>query len=69
LQGSERALEIGECLVDLEGLADALGALIVNAVVGKTARVKQGASTNCQPPADSKASKFRLEMVKKRART
>eukprot|EP00962_Isochrysis_galbana_P011945 scaffold3362_cov121-Isochrysis_galbana.AAC.6 len=41
--GSERALERGECLVDLESLANVLGALVANiSVVPKTVRVKQG---------------------------
>eukprot|EP00962_Isochrysis_galbana_P016125 scaffold4613_cov129-Isochrysis_galbana.AAC.20 len=47
--GSERALECGKCLVDLEGLANVLGALVANFVVLETARVKQGATTTCQP--------------------
>jgi len=31
--GSERALECGECIVDLESLANVLGALVANFVV------------------------------------
>jgi len=47
--GSERALERGECLVDLESLANVLGALVANSVVPKTVRAKQGASPIYQP--------------------
>eukprot|EP00962_Isochrysis_galbana_P002849 scaffold787_cov115-Isochrysis_galbana.AAC.1 len=43
--GSENALECGECLVDLESLADVLGAFRADVVFPKTARAKQGAIT------------------------
>eukprot|EP00962_Isochrysis_galbana_P003819 scaffold1069_cov129-Isochrysis_galbana.AAC.7 len=46
---NERALECGERHVALEGLADVLGSLVVDAVPCKTARAKQGATTHCQP--------------------
>jgi hypothetical protein len=47
---SGRALERGECLVDLEGLADVLGAFCTDAIPSKTARAKQGAFTGVSAP-------------------
>jgi hypothetical protein len=47
--GRGRALERGEPHVDLESLADEFGPFNTDLAVGKTARVKQGAVTNCQP--------------------
>eukprot|EP00962_Isochrysis_galbana_P024218 scaffold7407_cov131-Isochrysis_galbana.AAC.5 len=58
--GSERALEGGENCVDLEGLADVLGAFRAKVVVGKTARAKQGATTHCQPLLTRKRAHFDL---------
>eukprot|EP00962_Isochrysis_galbana_P003817 scaffold1069_cov129-Isochrysis_galbana.AAC.5 len=47
--GCGRTLEIGECLVDLESLADVLGTFHADVVVHKTARAKQGANPIYQP--------------------
>eukprot|EP00962_Isochrysis_galbana_P011941 scaffold3362_cov121-Isochrysis_galbana.AAC.2 len=58
--GSEHAHERGEYLVDLESLADVLGARLANSVVRKTVKVKQGASTNCQPLLTTKRAHFGL---------
>eukprot|EP00962_Isochrysis_galbana_P014857 scaffold4261_cov110-Isochrysis_galbana.AAC.1 len=54
----KRALECGEHHVDLEALTDVLGAFRADAVVIKTARAKQGATTHCQPLLTTKRAHF-----------
>jgi hypothetical protein len=49
-RGSGCALERGECLVDLEGFGNVMGAFCAEVVLIETVRVKQGATTNCQRP-------------------
>eukprot|EP00962_Isochrysis_galbana_P052904 scaffold24379_cov122-Isochrysis_galbana.AAC.4 len=44
--GCGGALKNGQRRVDLEGLADVLGALVANSVILKTVRAKQGAITD-----------------------
>jgi hypothetical protein len=68
-QGSGCALHNGERLVALEGVTDVLGAFLVNAVVCKTVcEGQQGATTNCQRPADNKAGSLSIVGAGKRAR-
>eukprot|EP00962_Isochrysis_galbana_P011943 scaffold3362_cov121-Isochrysis_galbana.AAC.4 len=52
------ALDRGECLVGLESLADMLGARVANFVDLKTVKVKEGATTNCQPLLTTKQAHF-----------
>eukprot|EP00962_Isochrysis_galbana_P016120 scaffold4613_cov129-Isochrysis_galbana.AAC.15 len=47
--GSERALEGGECLVDLESLADVLGALVANFIFRKTVRANKEQTHTVSP--------------------
>jgi hypothetical protein len=68
LRGSGRALESGECLVDLEGLADVLGAFCANAVLEKSARAKQGAFTGVSAPLLTTKQAY-FESAGERART
>jgi hypothetical protein len=58
--GSERALEACERVVALEGLANVLGALIVNLVVSKTARPNKEQPQTSAPPQTTKPAQFDL---------
>jgi hypothetical protein len=56
-RGSERALERGECLVDLEGLANILGSSVADLIVVKSARPnQQGEPQIVSPPPHKNAS-------------